>query len=259
MSENFGIYIFFAALIFFFVLLFINDVRKGNAREKRAKEAAQYAKRNKLSFRKYFDKFIKDCGNLRFFSEMIDPNFCNVIEKPDKENGDIYVGEFHWDISVENHSRNSSKRYIRERRESTLCVLYDDCFNLPDFDLLRETLKEKAVEVLGMNQTEDIDFVDDKEFSDAWWLSSNENILVRDLFTKNIRSNFMSFVDKGYRICGKANVFFIITDKPLWPKDYPKLISDIRMIQRFMKNNKKFYTPYSEREEGKEESKEQLS
>ena len=29
------------------------------------------------------------------------------------------------------------------------------------------------------------------------------------------------------------------------------------MIQRFMKNNKKFYTPYSERQEGKEESKEE--
>ena len=97
-----------------------------------------------------------------------------------------------------------------------------------------------------MNETEDIDFDDDKEFSSAWWLSSNENMLVRDLFTKNIRSNFMNFVDKGYRICGNKNVLFIITNKPLCSKDYSKLISDIRMIQRFLKNNKKFYTPPSE-------------
>ncbi len=258
MSDN-VIYIIIAIMILgpIIILFFISANN-----QKRVKEIEQYAKRNKLSFKKYFDKFIKDCGNMRCFSEMIDPNFCYVIEKPDKENGNIYVGELHWDISVKNHRRSSSSSmYHREGRECTLCVLYDDGFNLPDFDLLRETLKEKAVEVLGMNQTEDIDFDDDKDFSDAWWLSSNENMVVRELFTRNIRSNFMSFVDKGYRICGKANVLFIITDKPLWPQDYSKLTSDIRMIQRFMKNNKKFYTPYSEREKegNEEEGNEQLS
>ena len=74
-------------------------------------------------------------------------------------------------------------------------------------------------------------------------------MIVKDLFTKNIRANFMKFVDKGYRICGRKNVLFIIADKPYWPEDYAKITSDIRMIQRFMKNNKKFYTPLSERQD----------
>ncbi|MBQ3643171.1 MAG: hypothetical protein II961_01110, partial [Candidatus Riflebacteria bacterium] len=138
-------------------------------------------------------------------------------------------------------------------KDRTLCVLYDDKFNLPSFDLSRETLKEKAVEVLHMNETEDIDFDDDKEFSDAWWLSSNDNLIVRDLFTKNIRSNFMNFVDKGYRICGRRNVIFIITNSTLCPEDYSKVISDIRMIQRFLKNNKKFYTSPSETKQAETE------
>ena len=249
-------------------LIFYSDNR-----EKRAKAIAQYANRNKLSFKHYYSKFINDYGNLSCFVEMLDPTFCNVIEKLDKENGDIYIGELRWEIAVERSNRRrrrsliadlmsgSEKKYIRVPKEATLCVLYDDGFNLPNFDLIRETLKDKAVEVLGMNTTEDIDFDDDKEFSSSWWLSSNENMIVRDLFTKNIRSNFMNFVDKGYRICGIRNVLFILTNKAMWPEDYSKVISDIRMIQRFMKNNKKFYTPYSEREkeDNKEEGKDQLS
>lgn len=248
-------------------LIFYSDKR-----EKRAKEIEQYAKRNKLSFKPYYSKFIKDFGNLSCFAEMLDPTFCNVIEKLDKENGDIYIGELRWQIAVEQSNRRrrslvadlmfgSEKKYIRVPKEATLCVLYDDGFNLPNFDLIRETLKDKAIEVLGMNTTEDIDFDDDKEFSSSWWLSSNENMIVRELFTKNIRSNFMNFVDKGYRICGIRNVLFILTNRAMWSEDYSKVISDIRMIQRFLKNNKKFYTPYSEREKegNEEEGKEQLS
>ncbi len=254
MDDN-VIYIIIAIMIFGPIIFLI--ISSGD-NEKRAKEIIQYAKRNKLSFRQYYSKFINDYGHLRCFADMLDPTFCNVIEKPDKENGDLYIGELQWEIAVQRNNRYTRRnllanmlgagenRYYRVKKYSTLCVLIDNCFNLPDFDLSRETLKEKAVEVLHMNETEDIDFEDDKEFSNAWWLSSNENMIVRELFTRNIRSNFMSFIDKGYRFCGNGNVLFIITEKPLWSKDYSKLISDIRMVQRFMKNNKKFYTPRSE-------------
>lgn len=193
------------------------------------------------------------------FQNMLNLSFCNVIEKLDKENGDVYIGELQREVAVRHYQGRSASmnliavdtpdnKYIRVKKDTTLCVLYDDGFDLPSFDLSRETLKQKAIEILRMNETVDIDFDDDKEFSDAWWLSSNDNVLVRELFTKNIRSNFMNFVDKGYRICGRRNVIFIITDNILCPEDYSRVISDIRMIQRFMKNNKKFYTPLSERQ-----------
>ncbi len=269
--DDSTIVIFFVAIILIIIgVYFYNSIMYGN-RNKREKQAMQYARKTKSVIKPYFSKFINDCGGMECFSDMLNPSFCNVIEKLDKENGDVYIGELRWEIAVEQHKRRrrslvadlmfgSEKKYIRVPKEATLCVLYDDGFNLPNFDLIRETLKDKAVEVLGMNKTEDIDFDEDKEFSSSWWLSSNENMIVRDLFTKNIRSNFMNFVDKGYRICGRKNVLFILANKAFWPEDYSRVISDIRMIQRFMKNNKKFYTPYSERqEEGKEESQEQLS
>ena len=266
LSENI-MTIFFSGLTLFVIVLGIIEFFKENENKKRAKEVILYAKRYKLTIKPYFSKFIKEFGGLRCFVEMIDPNFCNVIEKLDKENGDVYIGDLQWEIAVERNNRHRRRgllgsiisssgagedRYYRVKKETTLCVLYDDGFKLPDFDLSRETFKAKATEVLGMNETEDIDFIDDKEFSNAWWLSSNENMIVRDLFTKSVRTNFMSFVDKGYKICGKSNVIFIITEKPIWPQDYSKIISDIRMIQRFLRNNKKFYTPNSERQSDNE-------
>ena len=248
---------FLAIIIIPFIIIFIVKIIKDGDRKRREARVIKFAKRTKASLKPYFGKFLKDCGDMSCFNNLLNTTFCNVIEKLDKENGDVYIGELQAEVSVRNYKgRNptmslvaidsADSNYVRLKKDRTLCVLYDDKFNLPSFDLSPETIKVKAIEVLHMNETEDIDFDDDKEFSSAWWLSSNDNLIVRDLFTKNIRSNFMKFVDKGYRICGRRNVIFIITDKILCPEDYSKVTSDIRMIQRFLKNNKKFYTSSSE-------------
>lgn len=263
MSNESTDYLFYVSLLSIiiipFIIIFIVKIIKDGDRKRREARLLKFAKKTKVSVKPYFGKFLKDCGDMSCFANLLNTTFCNVIEKLDKENGDVYIGELQAEVSVRNcKARNpgmslvaidsADSNYVRLKRDCTLCVLYDDKFNLPSFDLFRETLKQKAIEILRMNETVDIDFDDDKEFSDAWWLSSNDNVLVRELFTKNIRSNFMNFVDKGYRICGRRNVIFIITDNILCPEDYSRVISDIRMIQRFMKNNKKFYTPLSERQ-----------
>ena len=264
-SIDYLFYVTFGAIIIIpFIILFIVKIIKDGDRKRREARLLKFAKKNKVSVKTYFGKFLKDCGDMSCFANLLNTTFCNVIEKLDKENGDVYIGELQAEVSVRNFKGRSGhmsmvaidsadSNYVRLKKDRTLCVLYDDKFNLPSFDLSRETLKEKAVEVLHMNETEDIDFDDDKEFSDAWWLSSNDNLIVRDLFTKNIRSNFMNFVDKGYRICGRRNVIFIITNSTLCPEDYSKVISDIRMIQRFLKNNKKFYTSPSEKKQAETE------
>ena len=82
----------------------------------------------------------------------------------------------------------------------------------------------------------------DKKFSDAWWLCTNETMIVRDLFDRNVRSNFMKYLNRNYQITGQGNMLIIITEKPLLANDYPRVINDMRAIQRFLKNNKKFYT-----------------
>lgn len=236
-----------------FVIMIIKDKLK----EKRNKKRIEYAKKAKAVIKPYFDKFLKDFGMMRCFSKILCPSFCNVVEKLDKENGDIYIGELQWEILIKkifrprsrySSNKNNSDEYIRVEKAITICVLYDDGFNLPDFDLSRESLKDKTIELFGMSETEDIDFDNDKEFSSAWWLTSEENMLVKDLFTTNIRSFFMNYLDKNYRICGQRNAFFIMANKLIDPDNYSQITSDIKSIARCLRSNKKFYTPSFERD-----------
>ena len=107
-----------------------------------------------------------------------------------------------------------------------------------------------------MNETEDIDFDEDKEFSDAWWLTSNDNMIVKQLFTTNIRKNFMKYVDKGYRISGQQDMLIIITNTVYQPENYPSITSDMKVISRFLRTNKKFYNKVEEESAEKTESSE---
>ncbi len=89
-------------------------------------------------------------------------------------------------------------------------------------------------------------------------LTSNENMIVKQLFNRNIRSNFMRFSNKGYRISGQKNMLIIITNKVVEPENYPSIISDMKVIDKFMKTNSKFYNPEVEVEtEATEEMKKQ--
>ncbi|MBP5467674.1 MAG: hypothetical protein J6Z11_00350 [Candidatus Riflebacteria bacterium] len=242
----------------------IQKQQRESGKKSRGAKVARLAKLSNTTMKTYFSQPVKDCATMETFYSMLDPTFCNVLEKLDKENGDLYIGELEWDVAVEKKrgrrrsiidfamelsSNSLDDRYIRVKHSATFCILYDNGFKLPNFELSKETLDKKATELLRMNKTEDIDFQDDKEFSSAWWLTSNENIIVRELFTKTIRSSFMKFVNKGYKICGQSNFIFILTNDIIQPDHYSEIMSDLRAIQRFLKTNKKFYTPYSEREQ----------
>ena len=173
----------------------------------------------------------------------------------DENRTKLYIGELEWTEQIEipiNKRVDSTfaTRVVDQtdgqhkgfRNYATMCVLYDNGFRLPNFDLTNETFAKKTAEFLKVNKTLDIDFDEDKKFSDAWWLCTNETMIVRDLFDRNVRSNFMKYLNRNYQITGQGNMLIIITEKPLLANDYPRVINDMRAIQRFLKNNKKFYT-----------------
>ena len=245
-----------------FVIVIISIIIKSfiaNKKSEREKKVINIAKRTGANYKPIFSKPVKDGATMECFICFNDPSYINVIEKADKENGVIYIGELEWvkPLSPHGNSRRSRNSYDynagarmgtdsnfdRIKHYNTMCVLYDNAFNLPNFDLTKETIDKKATEFLKMNETEDIDFDEDKEFSEAWWLTSNDNMIVKQLFTYNIRKNFMKFVDKGYRISGQQNMLIIITDKVIQPENYPSITSDIKVIARFLRTNKKFYKP----------------
>ena len=241
----FFIYSIFAAILICPIWIpWVVDAIKKVREKNRKKKLLEYAKRNHMVVKPDFNKFFIDCGRMSCFSKILDPSFIDVIEILDKEKGDVYIGELQWELFFNlSGSKRRRHSYNKIKKAVTLCVLYDDGFKLPNFDLSRETLKDKTIELFGMNETEDIDFDNDKNFSEAWWLSSEENMIVRSLFTASIRSCFMRYVDKNYRICGQKKTVFIMTNGLIEPDNYSQVISDMRSIASCMRKNILFYSP----------------
>ncbi len=239
--------------IVIFVGILVYHSYRDYKQKKRDNKVANFARRRNLKLLPFFSEPLKQKDEMSCFAGMVDLSYINVIEKSDKDNKvRLYIGDLRWVGSSRAHSYSkgntdfspkmgTDSSYAKIKHYTNMCVYFDNRFILPDFDLSRETLGKKTAEVLRLNNTEDIDFDDDKEFSDAWWLSSNMNMVVRDLFTKEIRKKFMKYVDKNYRIIGKNNMLLIITNNLYEPEDYNKIESDIRAISNFLKTNKKFY------------------
>ncbi len=242
-----------------FVFLIISIVMKiieESKKRKREEKLNNIAKLSGDTVKPLFNKPLKDGAEMTCFTCLQDPSFINVLEKKEKDNGDIYIGELEWIKPIAPYAKGKGRNrydfyadakmgmdssYDRQKYYATMCVCYHNGFNLPNFDLTKETLDKKAAELFKMNETEDIDFDEDNDFSDAWWLSSSENEIVRELFTSNIRSNFMRFCDKNYKICGQKNMVMIITNHVIQPEDYPNIITDMLDIINFLKTNNKFY------------------
>ena len=233
----------------------IGDLKK-KSRISREKEFQKYVKRSGDDYLERFDDPIRDGIAMYCFSAMENPYYFNVIEKQyDEGITKLYIGEIEWTAHMElalpgcSDSTFASRAITKtdgqskgNRSYATMCVLYDKGFRLPNFDLTNETIAKKTAEVLKLNRTKDIDFDEDKKFSDAWWLCTNETMIVKDLFDKNVRTNFMKYLNRNYRITGQGNMLIIITENPLLVTEYSRVINDMRLIQKFLKNNKKFYT-----------------
>lgn len=234
---------------------FINAMKK-KSRISREKEFHKYVKRTGDSFLDHFDDPLRDGLAMYCFSYMEKPYYFNVIEKEyEEDRTKLYIGELEWEEQIElpiskrvdstfatRAIEGSDGQHKGFRQYATMCVIYDKGFRLPNFDLTNETFAKRTAEVLKINKTKDIDFDEDKLFSDTWWLCTNETMIVKDLFDRNVRSNFMRYKNRNYQITGQGNMLIIITDKPMLANEYPRVINDMRAIQRFLKNNKKFYT-----------------
>lgn len=252
-NKEVGTLLFVIGVIWFIASKIIR-IKKKKQKDSREREFQKFVKRTNASYLSSFDKVFNEGLAMQCFSEMENPFFYNVIDKSDEENGDLYIGELEWvdhmDLSLNNSGESNFATRTAEGTDgqqtgnksyATMCVAYDKNFRLPNFDLTKETLRKKTAEVLRLNKTLDIDFEDDKAFSDAWWLTTNETMIVKDLFTKPIRSKFMSFLKRNYRISGQGNMLIIITDNVLLPDEYGRVVYDMRAIQRILKTNQKFY------------------
>ena len=238
-----------------YIVFQIKRINNKKQKDKREIEFQKYIKRTRASFLSSFDKVFKDGLAMQCFASMENPFFYNVIDKSEEDKGNLYVGELEWVQHMElglnglkestlatRVATKSNEKQVGNRSYATMCVLYDEGFRFPNFDLTKETLGKRTAEKLKLTKSLDIDFNEDKNFSDAWWLTTNEMVAdVKDLFNASVRNGFMKYASKNYRIAGQGNMLILITKDALLADEYSWVINDIRSIQRLLRGNKKFY------------------
>ena len=248
----------------------------------RKKSLKYYIKKNNVEYIESFpDPLKNDCLREKMFEGKENLSFVDVIKKI-YSNNTIYIGEIQWStyetekIDKEAQEYNDEfygeedenifhflfrsiftlrrrRRYLFVEREyitktieikhyQTLGLLYDDSFFLPEFQITNETLKYKTLDLLNISE-KDIDFTNDKKFSDKWYLSSIENeSIVRELFNNQVRASFSNYIiENNYIIGGKRNMLYIITTEPVEPYKYDLVANHLIKIKEILKVNKKFY------------------
>ncbi len=259
-----------AVIIFIIIATVCAILRTVKSFKKSSHEAKlrEFAEKKHLTYKPYFAKPMNAAADWPCFRKFKEPSFANALEFESDYKGSLYVGELEFTAHEINIDRMASAaastgsgRYSGHRKvygmgndnasdkfknELTMCVIFDNGIQLPYFDMMPETIKLKAFELFGIADSADIDFQNDKDFSDAWWLSGQIDSEVRNLFIPAIRSGFMRFAEKGYRICARGHLIFIIADKLVEPEKLNSVVADMKAIQKILQRNKLYYTPVPE-------------
>ncbi|MEC8556412.1 MAG: hypothetical protein VXZ82_15490 [Planctomycetota bacterium] len=110
-------------------------------------------------------------------------------------------GELRLVIFDYNYTTGSGKNSTT-RRQSVVMAFSSSSLQLPHFNISPESFLSKISDFFGFK---DIDFVDDKAFSDAFLLHGADEAAVRKFFTPERRKKFFDFRDVS--IEARANIF----------------------------------------------------
>ena len=98
------------------------------------KAVAAIAQSLGANYKEKFKQAIKDIEKIKVLSYFFYPEFTNVLEKENEDGSKIYIGDLEWSTKYEfiGGGKNKYKQY------TTVCICYDNNFNLPHFDLVKE-------------------------------------------------------------------------------------------------------------------------
>jgi hypothetical protein len=126
---------------------------------------------------------------------------------------------------------NSINRRSQYWKAMTVCVVSAPEMELPDC-LLRPQVP--VIDSLGRRfGGQDIDFIEDQEFSKAFVLQGSSEASIRRLFNADLRSWFTDHQDKRLHFEGGRHVFLLYTHKMISPANIRTLITDALGIHRF--------------------------
>ncbi|EKD81652.1 MAG: hypothetical protein ACD_39C01707G0002 [uncultured bacterium] len=210
-------FIFFACAVFgAFAALFYQE-------KKRVEAIMAMAPRMGFTYKKVDESCRGSHLFLELFNEGEAQRFANVLEGV--RNGvKVTMGEY--DVRF-----GSGKGSVHKPK--TICVIEDTALALPHFSLYTQhKLAAKIGAALGM---QDINFSDDKKFSDAFILQGDNETEIRNFFDEKIRKAFMKFTGNEIQMEAYKNTLVVHRGATIDAQQWSPLLKDAFTIYEFLK------------------------
>ena len=227
MSDYLQSYPYVVILIISFVFLCINyivDVVKQNNQIKRNKFFRDYAKSHNLMYVEEHS-YIPNCP-IKFVIATREghSNYSNILMG--NKNGFSFIT---LDYSVHTGGRRGSLHL-------TLCVVFKPKLNMPNFYARTEhAVADWMGEKLG---GQDIDFIEDEDFSDKYVLEGFNESEIRKFFNSSIRKAFVDLIYKDYEYEGYGDYLLLSQNGFSDPSYREKMVSDgISILEKIQRTN----------------------
>lgn len=186
---------------------------------KRARSIKEFGIEYGFSFEHTPGPFHSKFRNFKLFDSGRSQSCTNLLSGI-KDNLKVYV----FDFSYVTGSGKNRTHYMQ-----TVCTVCDTrLIKIPHFFLRRE---RSFIDFFGkMFGGQDINFPEDKEFSDSFVLQGYNEADTRQLFDSKIRKEFLRFKHSDYRIEGDAQTIVVHKDLRLDVEQIRNLIQDTLYI-----------------------------
>ncbi|EKD82963.1 MAG: hypothetical protein ACD_39C00976G0002 [uncultured bacterium] len=182
--------------------------------KKRIDSIIAMAPRMGLTYKKLDNAFRDSHQFLELFSEGEAHHFANVL-LGERNGVKITMGEY--DVRF-----GSQKGGIH--RPKTICVIEDSALNLPMFALRSQ--HKLSAKVGAMMGEQDINFSDDKKFSDAFILQGEVEKDVRNFFDERLRKAFMKFAGNEMHMEAGKNALVAHRSRIIDAQQWSALLKD---------------------------------
>ena len=201
-------FVFFACAVFGGIsALFYFEKKRSNAIKAMAsKMGFNHIKRD--------ESFIDSHKNLEMFNEGEAHRLENILEGT--RNGvKVVMGEYDVRFGRQGHGIH---------RPKTICAIVDPALSLPHFSLRRQQkIADKIGAALG---GQDINFNEDKKFSEAFVLQGNKADETRSFFDADVRKAFMKFASSETQVEAENDTLVIHRNLIIEPELWSPLLRD---------------------------------
>ncbi len=143
-----------------------------------------------------------------------------------KDNVEIIIAEYSY---VTGHGKNSQTHI------QSVCLLESPDLSLPRCFLRKEI---RLFDFLGkLFGGQDINFAEDKNFSDAFVLQGDNEALVRKLFNQRLRNRFVSLKDENIQFEAADRIMVFHLGKRIEPGGFKKLLFDSFALYEALKTS----------------------